>query len=133
MAHTVEKLPNEPIVIVTYQEPFSIKDEIPAIKEDLENLAGQIEGHMFDIHEATNLKLDFSKIVQALGTAFSRTKKPAHLDRLTTIGVGSGPLFSLAEMASKQDQYGNYNIKILPTLEEALSFARSQTAKAEDQ
>ena len=123
MPHTVRKLPGEPIIVVTYTEPFDYAMGFEDIKNSIGKIANGIEGPVFDIHDVSTLQFTFSKVVTALRNALLN---PTLKGKTTTLGVGAGILFDLATKAASRRQYGMTNILLFPTPEEAISYARER-------
>jgi hypothetical protein len=127
MPHTIQRLSNEPIILVTYEEPFDYALGFEEIKKAVASTAEGIEGQVYDIHDVRQLRLNFSKVVTALANALLN---PILKGRTTTIGVGTGMLFDLATKAAGQKQYGTLNVLIFPTVEEAVNYVHEHLKKS---
>lgn len=125
MTAKVERLPGEPIIVVTWSSPFDVQKESPQKFADVDALIRSDE-KVYVIDDMTRLKIDFATLVA--GMAAQRVKapgSPADL-RVKTILVGSGMMWELASRGAKQLQYGGFDIPLFPSLEAALAHAREK-------
>lgn len=130
MSYQIQQLNDEPIIIITYQEPFDYGKDFDNVKDAIAARVEGIEGKIYEIHDARALQLSFPNLVIALASALlTRGKEYSHKDRLVTIGVGSGPLFDIATKAAAQKQYGERSVHVKTSLEEAIDFAHQEIAK----
>jgi hypothetical protein len=125
MTLVVERLPNEPIIVVTWENPTDVGNESPQKFMQVDALIEEDE-KVYVIDNMTKLKIDFGTLVS--GMAAQRVKAPGSPadPRTNTILVGSGTIWQIASKGARQFQYGSFDIPLFPSLEEALSYAREK-------
>jgi hypothetical protein len=127
MSYRLERLPDEPIVVLTLLPDFSMRQDIRASSEEAALLIEQVAGdRIYFIYDLRDLRLNFSDVVTGLGQAAKATdmlKNP----RIRTIIVGSGALVEMGVKALSQEQYGGRPAPLFETVEEAIDYARQQT------
>ncbi|HEC22199.1 MAG TPA: hypothetical protein ENI95_04710 [Chloroflexi bacterium] len=128
MSFTVQRLPNEPILIVTRFDATP-SDLLQIFQQSLE-LSEDIEGTVYRIHDISRVDLDFGTMVAGMANASEKRKGSMRDPRFQDILVGGHELIRLASAAFQQEQYGNLTIPFFESLEEALDYARKQIAFA---
>ena len=124
MSHTVERLPGEPIVIITYETPFNFQIEPGQILEAMAGAITDSDEIVFAVHNTSELSFSFSDIVAGMGGAF-KSVRGQELSPLTRIlVVGGGNLLSLAVKSAKQIQYGGLDIELFDSVDAAIAYAR---------
>ncbi len=131
MNYRTERLPGEPIIIHTLFPDYRMgKDARPAIQEMAE-IANEIEEKpVYIIIVTYDMKLNFGDLVQGLAMA-TRGETAIFTDPNVRLRmVGSGGLVELGVKAFEQRQYGGLDVRLYPTLEDALEGARQEMAGA---
>ena len=130
MTITVEKLPGEPIVIATYQEPIDWQKEIPEMFEQILVLRDTFEGcpKYYAILDLRAIKIGFSEMVLTMGEARKAGKKRRPDMPVSPSLIGSGPIIRLASKAMEQQQYGEYRVALYTSLDKALDMIRAEIA-----
>ncbi len=131
MNYRTERLPGEPIIIHTLLPDYRMgKDARPAIQEMAE-IANEIEEKpVYIIIVTYDMKLNFGDLVQGLAMA-TRGETAIFTDPNVRLRmVGSGGLVELGVKAFEQRQYGGLDVRLYPTLEDALEGARQEMAGA---
>lgn len=125
MAFKVERLPNEPIIVVTWQMPVDTGKETPQTFVDIDALIGPDET-VYCITDLRAVNIDFGTLVTAM--AAQRVKAPGSPSdpRLRSSLVGTGMLWEIASRGAKQLQYGGLDIPLYSSLEDALANAREK-------
>jgi hypothetical protein len=126
----VVKLPDEPIITVTFSEPVDFAEEIgPAFKQIL-SLRDTIHGcsRYFAVFDASAIKVSFHDVILALGEARNASRKRRPDLQLSLALVGSGGLLEMAANAMGQKQYGGYKMALFTSLDEALAAIHAQLA-----
>ena len=103
--------------------------DIPEIMNAANEALSGIEGNViYVIADVSQLSLSFGDIVQGLASAFSPSsdvrKVPPYDNRVRAILIGSGTLIRLVAAGGRQDQYGNRQLEVFETLDEALAHIR---------
>lgn len=130
MAIMVEKLPDEPIITVTFENPINYMAELPEAFDAILMLRDTIttSPRYFAIFDVSQVSPGFSEIVLTLGEAKRASKMRRHDLPLSLSIVGSGRLIEMAANAMEQVQYGAYQMPLFTSLDQALAAARAQYA-----
>jgi hypothetical protein len=131
----VSRLPDEAIIVATFEPPLNLHEEIPWMFQKFLELRDTIENSriyyvVIDTATSRGAKYNFGEVVFILGEArtASRQKRPDMEARLML--VGGGVLIDMAAKAMAQLQYGSYAMRMYATVEDALSTARAELANA---
>jgi len=126
MSYRVERLPDEPILVLRTGAEFSIKNDVLASAEEAMKLMAEIpEGLIYYVLDMCDLRVNFSELVSGLWQATRATnllKEP----RLRLVAVGSGALIELGAKAFSQAQYGGLSVPLFETMDEALAYIRQE-------
>lgn len=128
MAYTIEQLPGESIVIVTYDSSyFDFGNDPQKIVEQIAAFAENTPERLAVIHDIRTVELKFGDIVAGMAAAF-KPKKGSPVEELKTdIFVVGGPdIIQLAVRGARQAQYGGQEIMHFETLESAIQSARDR-------
>jgi hypothetical protein len=130
MPVTVEKLPDEPIIVCTFYEPASSAD-YPVLWEKLSQAVEGVDGPIYRITDLSPIKITFGNMVVAIAEeAKSKMPGSAADPRIRSVLIATGTLIEFAAKSITQEQYGAIGVPALfTTLDEALSYCRSQIAK----
>ncbi len=128
MSFTVQRLPNEPILIITRFD--ATPSDLPQIFQQSLELSEDIEGTVYRIHDISRINPDFGTMVMGMANASEKREGSMRDPRFQDILVGSHELIRLASAAFQQEQYGGLTIPLFESLEEALDYARKQIAFA---
>jgi hypothetical protein len=126
MTVIVERVPNEPIVIVRYA---SLVDDVArqTLETSQQIMAAMHDekGIFFRIIDLRPLKLSFSDLARGLAEE-ARSGLPGLISdpRVRTVIVGSSEL-----VQTGQSPYGNADIKLFVSLDGALVHARAEIAR----
>lgn len=124
MTHTVERLPDEPILIITYETPFDFHIEPGQILEAMADIIIDSDQAVFAIHDTSNLSLSFSDVVTGMAGAFKNVRGQELSPRARILVVGGGTLLNLAVRSARQIQYGGLDVELFDSLDDALDYAR---------
>jgi hypothetical protein len=136
MPVNVSRLPDEPIVVVAYQAPINIREDIPAMFRGLNSVIIDAAGEevLYVISDTTNAEpLRFGDMVFVLSEARMMTKVRSEQQAVQLILVGSDSFMNVAAKAMSQPQHGGFRIQVFGTLDEALTTARLELAITEMQ
>ena len=129
MTITVERMPEEPIIIATFVEPVDFRLETPPMFQQFIELRDtELEGYSryYTIIDTNGVKAGFSDIVFTLGETRAAREKRREDRPVTLILVGSGGLMELASKAMGQSQYGGYGMRLFTSLDDALESIREE-------
>lgn len=125
-----EKLPNEPIIILAVSDPSDkLADEMKAAYVDIARWAVEIDGPYIRITDATGLNITFGEFVKVLSAASTSGPGSASDPNATTLLVATDDLVKFAAEALAQEQYGNLNIGLFESRDDALAHARAEIAR----
>lgn len=131
LTHRVEKLANEPILIVKFLlPPLSMHRMFENITAEALTILERHEGKMFRINDFTALNHVpiFSEVVQGMALETRQRPGTSSDPRFIPIFVGKSKDVKLLVEALKQEQYGGYIVPLFPTLDEALAQIRAWIA-----
>jgi len=124
MSNTIEKLPNEPILVQTVDPEFSIKTQAgDMIERTLKFLDQQIEPVIYII-DMSQTSMDFEDIVMGASVATRQFALFKHPKVRETIAISSSSLASAAARGLNSPIFGYVKLKVVKTLDEALAYAR---------
>ena len=117
-----------PIIIATYSEPFSPSEDVIQTNRLVAEALDNIEGAVYLINDIRQVDLTFSRVVQTMASAF-RDDTTLEPSRIHGIAVGASGMLKLFVDSAKQFQYGNIDIAMFDTAEEAIEYARQKIAE----
>jgi hypothetical protein len=136
MPFKIDKLPDEPIIVVAVIHPMDIKVDIGPYTDDLIRVLDESPEPLYEIMDARPVKLSFGELVNALAIA-TRSDDAKRINKHPKLGawilVIDSDLLRIGANALGQDQYGGRNVPVFRTVDEALSYARQQIASHERQ
>lgn len=122
--YTLEQLPGEPIIIMTYKEPFDWQTEIPEASVEFVRMLEEQPGPVYFIH-------DFGFVGATVADAIfttnyvTRISKVLHHPKMKEfLATRASGLVALAAKGMDSDIFGNVPVKAFDTVEEALEYAR---------
>jgi len=127
----VEFIKDAPITVYHYPEKLeSDQDLRDAVAEATKHNRDLPDPVIWVIHNTTKLNIDFGTLIIALSTLTRGGPEGFDDPRLRVAAVSSSELVKLAARSASQKQYGNWQVSIFDTYEEALTHAREDLAKA---
>jgi hypothetical protein len=123
----VEKLPDEPIMIVIMQNPIDIKSDIVYMAQTIKTILDSQTEPIWYVGRVEDLSLSFGDLVQAL--ALSTRGEMAFMQHpmiRELIIVPEGRFVRIAASALSQAQYGSLKARLCNDWEEALRMARAE-------
>ncbi len=126
MPATFQRIPQEPIIVITLRNPFNPLTEMGKLAQGFTPIIAEIDGPVYLVIDATGWKLSFSDLVHALD--IQARDGISDDPRVHTIFVGRGLLASLAAKATAQKQYLGRESKLFESVDEALTHIRAQLA-----
>lgn len=123
----VEKLPDEPIIVVTCQEPMNYVQEAPAAFDQVLALRDTIYGcsEYFVVFDASAVRMSFGDMVTMMGEVKRASQQRRSDLAVIPSLVGSGGLVELAANAVQQTQYGAYKVPLFTSTDQALASIRA--------
>ncbi len=132
---TIEKLHDEAITIVTVNGSLlnnMASQEGEKARQTVQSIVEETPGLDYLIMDLRDIELTFSELVMVLAKARDRIVGmggKSYIDaQVRYVLVGSDDLIDLAAEAFHQEQYGNIDIRVFPTIDMAVDFARCKLA-----
>ncbi|NDJ36192.1 MAG: hypothetical protein GYB64_16165 [Chloroflexi bacterium] len=127
MAFAVERVPGEPIVILTLTPPMQdAVEEGRAGDAAVAQAAAEIEGRYFRIADVRTFQVSFTDMVRYFGEQKRGHPGSINDPRGIPIVVADQNLFTESADWTQQEQYGGRSTQMFKTLDEALAYARAQ-------
>lgn len=132
---TVEKLPDEPIVIVRFTLPprLDIEKMFQDIASQVNDTLDGVDGRVFRLNDISlfdRINI-FNQIVRGLAFEVKGIPGSNSDPRISPAFVGKGANVRLLVEALRQEQYGGLDVPAFPTLDEALAQVRQWIAEGE--
>jgi hypothetical protein len=127
---TVNKQPDGPIILATFEEPVDWHTEVPDMFAQIFALRDTFEGcpKYYVIIDVSAVKVGFGEMVSALGEVRAASKKRRPDMPIQLSMVGSGSLIEFAAKAMQQSQYGEYHSPLYTSVEKALEVIHADIA-----
>lgn len=125
MAQTIKKMPNEPIIVAKFTEPFDVVADTSVVAARLQDALSSGSDNVYYIADMSEIKIQFSDLVSGLAQAYADKSSPYSNPRLKTFTVARDELIALgAKAAAEQKQYGNAAVQFYASVDEALAEVR---------
>lgn len=127
MNYKIEVIPDEPIVLVALYEHYSFAVDDPVATAEVRVILDKSGEPMFMIMDVTQLSLSLDDLVQSANRD-ARGEQPIyhHPKLLGLLIVTRSDMIRLAVRGITTVAFGNVNAKAFKTVDEALTYARSQ-------
>lgn len=123
MTVTLEKLPDEPILLATLSGDVKL-EEMEQIYAQTAELLQATHTRLYRITRIENNTTSFMDILKILQAAGKGKPGSSSDPNVTVIFLGSGSLIQFITNALRQPQFAGVKLPIFPTLEEALLYVR---------
>ncbi|MBN2304760.1 MAG: hypothetical protein JXQ72_09805 [Anaerolineae bacterium] len=125
--YTVQKLPDESIVIITTHEGYDPSQHVTEAAKAVNRVLDKVSGPVVFIQDLTSVKTDMDDIMVAADTTGRGDAAPFHHANIgEIITVTQDPILRRVFEGMQTDTYGNIKMVILDTLDEALAYARQR-------
>jgi hypothetical protein len=126
LVYTIEKLPDEPIIIQTIRSDSSAT-EVPDSMSTMRELLESADTALFVIYDVSHASFGVQDILSGSNEA-SRSERPLlkHPNIRETLVVSTSDLVKMAARGMNSPIFGNIALKVFDTLEEALTYCRHQ-------
>jgi hypothetical protein len=129
MPVTIEKLPDDPIVLITARNPIDLKIDMPDAISRLQAILEASDRPLWDVTDALGFTISFPDLVAMLGTVSRADLGLVRHRNFAGIALAAdSDLLRMGLNALGQAQYGGILVKSFATLDEAMAFARSEVA-----
>lgn len=125
MSFSLEKLPDEPIIIGTIAGVGAL-DETSSFVNQLTSLLDNEPGPLYFIIDMSQYSLSLEEML----TGTNQTTRGSmafhnHPNLAGTIIISSSRMVKLAAKGMNTELFGNVHVKVFETMDDALAFARS--------
>lgn len=127
MPYTLTKLPDEPIIIVTLEDPFTVEDAKNTAQETPQYRSEDYVSFM--ISDASNITLPFSEMMMIMAEVAGEGAGKINDPQMRVVSVGNDEMVKFAAEAYKQDQYGAADVQMFEAVDDALQYVREQLAQ----
>ena len=126
MPVTIERLPGEPILLITYSGRV-IPTELDLAAPQIEEAIADLEPPIFRISNTLPADVSFTEMVRLLPKVTMEHSAISTRDRrfIDIAVVGDNLIANLAANSLGQDQYGAARLTIFDNLDDALAHARA--------
>lgn len=129
MHHSIEVLDDLPVLIVRFEEGFGGSEDIKAYVHDLGQAYDSLEKKVYNITDTRNLSLTFDKVMEFLRVSMRDNQNlTRHPMKLGNIVVTSSSFYQAIIKGLRSATFGNMNIQVFESLDEALNWVRTQAA-----
>lgn len=123
-------LPEEPILIGTIHESFSLKDDLGPYLNELASILATLDQPVYYIHNALDFKVNvFQDFLVAANKTFREEAAIFTHPYFKPVIVSTDPLMKLAIKGINSEIFGNLNFPVFETVEEALAHIRTIVEK----
>lgn len=128
MTYSVKLLSGENILLGQWHEDFSFQDEMYAYNNEALDILDSLTAPVYVIHEFANPALSMQDIMTGASIA-TRGEKPSfqHPMIKEIIFVTTSQVIKVAAKGLNSMPFGNVDVTILDTVDEARAFVRSQS------
>jgi hypothetical protein len=126
MKFTVERLPNEKIVVFTFGKDYQPGKDSPEMVATIAGKLGADETGVYVVYDARDLKMSFGDLVIAMANQAQKAAGTMADTRMHPVTVGTSEMLKLGNAAFAQEQYGGIKIPMFDSIEAALQYARDQ-------
>jgi hypothetical protein len=126
MTICIELLPDEPIIVATFQNPMTYRAEVPRMFQQIIDLRDTLDGYnqYYTVLDVSQVKVGFGDMVYTMGESITVQQQRRPDMPLRLVLIGKGALMELASRAMGQEQYGGYGTWLYTSLDEALEAIR---------
>src|SRR5512138_1213802 len=112
MTISVEKLSDEPILLVKITNPLDVNQDVAYLMQELERICDASSEQLFDVTDTTGLKVSFSDLVSGMAMLTKGKRNILLHPRIIGYAVAADSgLIQLGAKALGQVQYGNISAK----------------------
>lgn len=128
MTFTVERLPNDPIIIITFSGAVNA-DMVAQATLHVEALLSEYRVNTVLVFDTTKAETDFKHILEILQETTGADPDEEAVDfTILTAFVGTSAMIKLYINAARQKQFGGQTFPLFATLEDAITAMRISLA-----
>jgi hypothetical protein len=129
MKFTVERLPDEKIVVFTFGKDYQPGKDSAEMVQAIAGKLGADEKGVYVVYDARDLKMSFGDLVIAMANQAQKAAGTMADARMHPVAVGTSEMLKLGAAAFQQEQYGKISIPMFDSIDSALKYAREQLQK----
>lgn len=120
-----KQMPDDPNILVsTVTDPIDLSTDPQKSLGELQSMLASTKGTVHLIVDCLGVHPSFSDMVIGMATSSSDPKSPLRSERLKTIIVAEGKIFQSMVTWHKQSNYGELDMPLFKTVDEALKFVK---------
>lgn len=121
---SVEKLPDENIVVVTYEPPFDANVDVSQVQAELEAIHAEGDGALYVVGDLSRVTPTVQDLVDSINYTVMRRPVSMRNPDIHLILVGEGSLLELAARSYAHTYYGSQHVPVFKTVDAALAYVR---------
>lgn len=125
LTYSVEKLQDEPIMIVRLVEVDQLQPSMPTTGAEVAAILDSVSEPVFLILDMSNIKISLDTLVSSTNRAVGIDKFLTHPNVSELLDVTTNPMLRLAAKGTASKVFGNIKTQVFDTLEDALAYARA--------
>jgi hypothetical protein len=129
MPAAIQRLSDQPVIVVTITDPFDAYQELPATEQRFRELADTIQGPVYRIIDMREWHAKFIDVMSGLAFDTRREGGMSKDSRIRTVLIGSGEMIKITATAMTQKQYGGNEQPLVGSMEEALDCVHADQRK----
>ncbi|MBN1310910.1 MAG: hypothetical protein JXB30_05765 [Anaerolineae bacterium] len=126
LTYAVEKLQDEPIVIVKLLEADELQPSMPTTGADVVAVLDTVSEPVFLILDLGDIKISLDHLISSTHRTVGIDKFLTHPNVREILDVTTNPMLKLAAKGLASKAFGNIKAQIFDTVEDALAYAREQ-------
>lgn len=130
--YSIEVFSDQPIVVTYISKEYKITEDMPKSDAEVRAILEKAGEPLFDIVEASALTVSLDDVILSSNKG-ARGEQPIwhHPKVREMIFIHPSALVKLAARGMNTAIFGNLNVKVFKTLEDALAYVRSKTHEQE--
>lgn len=127
MLTSVEKLEDQPVIIVRYEAPFKPREDINAAQEQVAALLDAYAHPMFRVDDLSQAGMDWNSFMEGIFVATRDVPGSMTDARVRGILVGEDSLIKLASESMTQKQYGSTQTAMFDCMHQAMAYVQENS------
>lgn len=124
MAQSFERLGSEPIFLITIADPYDFVNDPPVLFAQIATETQHLTGKYVSIYDLRGLTVNFSDMVVGMAAQAKGGAGSVADSHNIPLVVATSEMLKFAVDAFQQEQYGNLQIPMFESLDEAHAHAR---------
>jgi len=125
LTYSVEKLQDEPIVMVKLFEADRLEPSMPTTGAEVIAVLDAVSEPVFLILDMGNIRISLEHLVSSTSRAIRVDQFLTHPNVREILDVTTNPMLRLAAKGMESKVFGRLKAQVFDTVEEALEYARS--------